>query len=81
MRTGLLIYGGIEHKLLKPIAELKCPILQIREIEAGDSVGYGRNFIAQSNLKIGVLPFGYADGLQRAWGNGVLKFYFPSYNH
>ena len=78
MRTGLLIYGGIEHKLLKPIAELKCPILQIREIEAGDSVGYGRNFIAQSNLKIGVLPFGYADGLQRAWGNGVLKFYFQS---
>jgi alanine racemase len=78
MRIGLLIYGGIEHKLLKPIAELKCPISQIREIEKGDSVGYGRNFIAESKLKIGVLPFGYADGLQRAWGNGVLKFYFQN---
>ena len=76
IRTGLLIYGGAEDKSLKPIAELKCPISQIREIEKGDSVGYGRNFIAQSKLKIGVVPFGYADGLQRAWGNGVLKFYF-----
>ena len=77
-RTGILIYCVVEHKSLKPIAELKCPILQIREIDKGSSVGYGRNFIAQSKLKIGVIPFGYADGLQRAWGNGVLKFYYQN---
>ena len=27
-------------------------------------------------MKIGVVPFGYADGLQRSWGKGVLKFYY-----
>ena len=27
-------------------------------------------------MKIGIIPFGYADGLQRSWGNGRLKFYY-----
>lgn len=78
IRAGLLVYGGVKHQSLKPIAELKCPILQIREIEKGSSVGYGRNFISQTKLKTAIIPFGYADGLQRSWGNGVLKFYYQN---
>ena len=27
-------------------------------------------------MKIAIIPFGYADGLQRSWGNGILKFYY-----
>ena len=78
LRVGLLLYGGIKHKNIIPIAELKCSISQIRIVNKGDSIGYNRSYIAKNTLKIGVVPFGYADGLQRGWGNGVLKFSFKN---
>ena len=76
LRTGILLYGAENHQFLKPIGELKCPVSQIRTINIGDSIGYERKYIAKNKLKIGIIPFGYADGLQRSWGNGVLKFYY-----
>ncbi|MAQ31804.1 MAG: alanine racemase [Flavobacteriales bacterium] len=76
IRVGLALYGGLLDKDLKSIAELKCSISQIRYVQKGESIGYGRNFIAQRKVKIGIIPFGYADGLQRSWGNGILKFYY-----
>ena len=38
---------------------------------AGESVGYGRRFMAENPTKIATIPIGYADGVSRAWGNGV----------
>lgn len=75
-RIGLALYGGIKDVNLKPISELRCLISQIRIIRKNDTVGYDQKFIAKKRMKIGVVPFGYADGLQRAWGNGGLKFYY-----
>ena len=79
IRVGLALYGGLADKDLTSIAELKCSIAQIRYVQPGESIGYGRNFIAQKKIKIGVIPFGYADGLQRSWANGILKFYYKNY--
>ncbi|MBJ04608.1 MAG: alanine racemase [Flavobacteriales bacterium] len=75
-RIGMLLYGGINHPEISPISELSSTILQIRQIQKNESVGYYRNFIAKKKMKIALIPFGYADGLQRSWGNGVLKFYY-----
>ena len=73
-RIGILLYGGIHAPGFQPVSQLKCSISDIKMVKSGDSIGYERHFIANKNMKIGVLPFGYADGLQRNWGNGVLKF-------
>ncbi len=75
-RIGIALYGGFKHLELKPISELKCSVSQIRNIGPNEYVGYNNNFISKKNLKIGIIPFGYADGLQRNWGNGVLRFYY-----
>ena len=45
-RIGLALYGGIKDVNFEPIAELKCLVSQIRNIDKGDSVGYNRTFVA-----------------------------------
>jgi len=75
VRLGIGLYGvsndDEEQKLLENVGTLKSIISQIRLIEAGESVGYGRRFIAEKQTKIATIPIGYADGISRHWGNGV----------
>lgn len=76
IRSGILLYGCIDNKNLHAIAELRCAISDIRLVNPGDTIGYQRSYIVKKKMKIGVLPFGYADGLQRHWGNGKLNFLY-----
>lgn len=73
VRLGIGLYGisndGEEQKQLENVGTLKSVISQIRTIPAGDSVGYGRRFIADRPTKIATIPIGYADGISRGWGN------------
>lgn len=70
VRPGLMLYGlypdkdtgGIE---LKPAMELKSRIAQIKDIDEGDTVSYGRLYTAPSKRKLAVITIGYADGLHR----------------
>ena len=55
---------------LKPISQLITQITQIKLVKKGDSVGYGRAFLAKKDTMIAVIPIGYADGFLRAFGNG-----------
>ncbi|GIZ09238.1 bifunctional UDP-N-acetylmuramoyl-tripeptide:D-alanyl-D-alanine ligase/alanine racemase [Flavobacterium sp. UMI-01] len=75
VRLGIGLYGvsndAEEQKFLENVGTLKSVISQIRTIPAGDSVGYGRRFMAQKETKVATIPIGYADGISRAWGNGV----------
>jgi alanine racemase len=75
VRLGIGLYGvsndDEEQKLLEDVGILKSIISQIRTIEAGESVGYGRRFVAEKQTKIATIPIGYADGISRHWGNGV----------
>ncbi|HET7817729.1 MAG TPA: alanine racemase C-terminal domain-containing protein, partial [Bacteroidia bacterium] len=48
----------------------KTTISQIKNIPAGDSVGYSRRFVAKNDMIIATVPIGYADGLNRRFGNG-----------
>ena len=75
-RLGLALYGLLNHPHLFQIGELKCRISQVRDLQINETVGYDRLFIAKKPMKIATIPFGYADGLQRGWGNGKLKFYY-----
>jgi len=75
VRLGIGLYGvsndAEEQKYLENVGTLKSIISQIRTIRAGESVGYGRRFVANKPTKIATIPIGYADGISRHWGNGV----------
>ncbi len=73
VRLGIGLYGisnnPDEQKLLENVGTLKSVISQIRTILAGESVGYGRRFIATKTTRVATIPIGYADGISRKWGN------------
>lgn len=75
VRLGIGLYGisndPEEQPYLENVGTLKSIISQIRTIDAGESVGYGRRFIADKTTKIATIPIGYADGISRQWGNGL----------
>ncbi|MSP07900.1 MAG: bifunctional UDP-N-acetylmuramoyl-tripeptide:D-alanyl-D-alanine ligase/alanine racemase [Chitinophagaceae bacterium] len=75
VRLGIGLYGVSndenEQRFLENVGTLKSIISQIRTIEKGESVGYGRRFLAQKTSKIATIPIGYADGISRHWGNGL----------
>ncbi len=75
VRLGIGLYGisndPEEQPNLENVGTLKSIISQIRTIDAGESVGYGRRFMATKTMKVATIPIGYADGISRHWGNGV----------
>lgn len=73
VRLGIGLYGvgndEEEYKSLENVGTLKTVILQIKDVDPGESIGYSRRFIAKEKIRIATLPIGYADGIRRAWGN------------
>lgn len=61
MRPGLGLYG-IGSKELEPVLSLKTKIILVKKIKAGESVGYGRSFVAEKPSTIATLPVGYSHG-------------------
>jgi alanine racemase len=47
-------------------------------VKKGESVGYQREYIAEGDVTIGIIPLGYADGLRRSLGNGVGKIWIQN---
>ena len=72
VRPGIIMYGyepydGACKKLdLKPVAKLKSRINFVKILEKGESVSYGRLFIADKSTKVATVPIGYADGIRRS---------------
>ena len=79
VRLGIGLYGisTTEHNenRLQPVAGLRSVIAQIKEVKKGGSVSYNRSFVADKDMKIGVVSIGYADGLQRSLGNRQIPLY------
>ncbi len=84
IRLGIGMYGiGVNEetqKHLRYVHKLQSRLSEIRTIEKGEGVSYMRRFVADKQSKIGVIPIGYADGLNRhlsekgfhVWINGKL---------
>lgn len=77
-RPGIMLYGvsPFSEKLgselgLKPAMTVKSELISVREVAAGGSVGYGRGYVCDENMKVGVVAFGYGDGYPRACGTGA----------
>ena len=79
VRLGIGLHGFeptlTKQKELIPVGTLKTSVSQVKKIKAGESIGYGRHGFAKEDMKIAIVPIGYADGYLRAFGNGVGKMY------
>ena len=77
VRLGGVLYGlgddvlpqGIDKPALRPVLSLGTRIAQVKKIERGDSIGYGRTFTATSDSVIATVPIGYEDGFRRSLSN------------
>lgn len=72
VRPGIMLYGAspllhVDAKALGlcPVMRLSSEIISVRDIERKDAVGYGRAFLADRPMRIGVVACGYADGYPR----------------
>ena len=74
-RLGIGLYGisPSELKGLRNVSTLKSTILQIKNIPQEESIGYGRKEILDHDARIATIRFGYADGLDRKFGNRLGK--------
>lgn len=72
VRLGIGLYGiGTALASLEQVGTMKTTISQIRNVPAGESVGYGRHSILETGRTIATVKVGYADGYDRRFGNGV----------
>lgn len=73
-RTGLAVYGISKDSNLKPILTLKSKIIQIKNLKAGERVGYSGTYKSKKDMVLGILPIGYYDGVDRNLSNkGFVK--------
>ncbi len=75
VRPGIMLYGvspfEIINNHLKPVMQISAPIMSIKTIQTGDSVGYGATWIAKKSTTIATIGIGYGDGYPRHAKNGT----------
>lgn len=77
-RLGIGLYGvntlPLEiEKPLSVVSTLKTIIINVREWKAGTTIGYARRGLLKRDSKIATIPIGYADGMNRHFGNGAIR--------
>ena len=77
VRVGVAIYGldpfgeDPADRQLEPALELCSYVCSVKPVAIGESVGYGRRFVAQEPTHVATLPIGYGDGVRRALTNNA----------
>lgn len=80
-RAGRVVSGRGLQLNLKPVLTWATRILSLRDMSAGQALGYGGTYVTKAPARIAVLPVGYADGLNRGLSGGgrviVREHYAP----
>ncbi|HEY0601056.1 alanine racemase [Brevundimonas sp.] len=70
-RPGICLYGGGPEgrpdDRIRPVATFTAEVLQVRDVPAGESVGYSRGYVAKTPRRIATVAAGYADGVLRSY--------------
>ncbi|MEX0370193.1 MAG: alanine racemase [Tateyamaria sp.] len=74
-RPGVGLYGGFPFTEADPVVTLDLPVIQVRDVAPGETVGYGNTWTAARPTRVATVSGGYADGLIRAMGSGVHLFH------
>ncbi len=69
VRPGIGLYGGAPFAGARAVAHLALPVIQLRELEPGEPVGYGCSWVAPGPARIATVAGGYADGILRSLSN------------
>lgn len=75
VRLGIILYGlkpdysNIIPKGIKPALSWKSVVSMVKIVHAGESIGYGRSYVASNDMRIATIPTGYADGYNRQLSN------------
>lgn len=75
VRPGLMLYGvwpsesPMPPGTLRPVLRWETRVTQVRELEPGSNVGYGRTFTTPGRMRAAILPVGYADGYRHGLAN------------
>ncbi|MDR1009355.1 MAG: alanine racemase [Rickettsiales bacterium] len=79
VRSGAALYGvqvfPYAMPRLAPVMSITAPVLQVKDVPAGECVGYGATFTAPKNMRVATLGIGYANGIPRSLG-GVGSAWF-----
>ncbi|MDO6483342.1 alanine racemase [Shimia thalassica] len=67
-RPGIGLYGGMPYIEALPVAGLSVPVIQIRDVEEGETVGYSNTWMADRPSRVATIAAGYADGIIRGMG-------------
>ncbi len=74
VRPGYALYGGQAFKggatPVKPVVRVEARVLQVRDVPAGETIGYSATYVATSARRIATVAAGYADGLFRRLSAG-----------
>lgn len=72
VRPGLMLYGvsPFDHEVgrdlgLQPVMTLRSRLISVRQVRAGEAVGYGGAYVCPEDMPVGVLAYGYGDGYPR----------------
>jgi alanine racemase len=80
VRPGIVLYGcspngkPLEEVDLRPVMTLKTTVSLVKEIHPGETVGYGRKFRCDADMKVATVAIGYADGYPRVLSNRGYAF-------
>ncbi len=77
-RPGIGLYGGRPFETAQRVVGLSLPVIQTREVAAGESVGYSCAWEADTPAVIATLQAGYADGLIRSLSNNAVLWDGPT---
>ncbi len=68
VRPGVGLYGGLPFEGARPVVTVALPVIQVRTVQTGESVGYGNAWVAERPSRVATVAAGYADGLHRVMG-------------
>lgn len=78
LRPGIMLYGASPilddkslEQALKPAMSLESALIAVRDLEAGEPIGYGARFVCDKPIRVGVVAIGYADGYPRHAKDGT----------
>lgn len=74
-RPGIGLFGGLPFENARHVVQMDLPVIQIRNLNAGEVVGYGNAWQAERPSRIATISAGYADGLLRSMSDEATLYY------
>ncbi|KUF11395.1 alanine racemase [Pseudoponticoccus marisrubri] len=70
-RPGIGLYGGLPFIEAQPVVTVRIPVIQVRDVLPGETVGYGNTWTAERPTRVATVAAGYADGILRTMSRGA----------